>query len=292
MKAIAAIVIAVCASRAYAADVVLGTTADLTWTGSGAVRVATWAAGGADGTWAYTDLGAPLKAWYTCADTSTVTVVSGAVSRWDSKVNSIYADQSTTNQRPILQASAINGYCALRFDGTNDALTSATKLFASTNSGAFFAVCRRLTGTDQRNVYQERGGQSSGDTFNMLDRVGGASNRRFAKDGIAASSSATSTNVVLFCGLFTSAKVELWETGVLAASNVTATAKSVYNYASIGATVNVAAPATWPGYISEIIMVVPSPTAADRQRIEGRMMHDFGLQSMLPASHPYRTYAP
>jgi len=32
--------------------------------------------------------------------------------------------------------------------------------------------------------------------------------------------------------------------------------------------------------------------AAIRQKVEGRLLHDFGLQSLLPVGHPYRTIAP
>lgn len=65
-----------------------------------------------------------LQMWFDGADTSTITTVSGAVSRWNSRVGGITATQTTANNRPEYRASGMNGKGALYFDGNNDQLTT------------------------------------------------------------------------------------------------------------------------------------------------------------------------
>ena len=46
------------------------------------------------------------------------------------------------------------------------------------------------------------------------------------------------------------------------------------------------------GEIAEIIVYAGALTTAERQKIEGYIAHRYGVQSNLPATHPYRNFAP
>ena len=46
------------------------------------------------------------------------------------------------------------------------------------------------------------------------------------------------------------------------------------------------------GMIGEVVIFDGELSASDRARMEGYMAHKWGQTSKLPASHPYKIYAP
>jgi hypothetical protein len=88
-----------------------------------------------------------LQLWLDASDSSTlfndtvggslVTADGSAVARWaDKSGNNRHATQSTANSRPLLKTSIKNGKNILRFDGSNDQLTSVL----SVNSPMTFVI--------------------------------------------------------------------------------------------------------------------------------------------------------
>jgi len=49
---------------------------------------------------------------------------------------------------------------------------------------------------------------------------------------------------------------------------------------------------TWAGLIGEVIVFPVSLTGDNQSRVEGYLAHKWGLQSLLPSDHPYKTVAP
>lgn len=88
-----------------------------------------------------------LALWLDAADTSTLTLESGAVVEWrDKSGNYRHAQQATPGSRPAYVTSAINGLPALNFDGTDDFL--ATSGFSLSTVSLFVVVTARWTVTE------------------------------------------------------------------------------------------------------------------------------------------------
>ena len=88
---------------------------------------------------------ANCELWLDASGSSSVTLVSSAVSQWnDLSGNGRHATQSTANNRPAYSAT-VNGRNVITFDGTNDSLI--TGLASATISGyvTMFCVCRPLS---------------------------------------------------------------------------------------------------------------------------------------------------
>jgi hypothetical protein len=48
----------------------------------------------------------------------------------------------------------------------------------------------------------------------------------------------------------------------------------------------------WQGYAAEIIVFTGTVTDSERQKVEGYLAWKWGLQSLLPSTHPYKSFAP
>jgi len=58
-----------------------------------------------------------------------------------------------------------------------------------------------------------------------------------------------------------------------------------------GATLDLGS-AGFAGRIAEYIRLDSAPTESDRQKIEGYLAHEYGLEANLPSSHPYKSSPP
>jgi hypothetical protein len=81
-----------------------------------------------------------LASWWDAADASTITTVSGAVSRWNDKVGSRNLIQNTETRRPAYTANYYQGLAAVTFDGSDDSL-AATSLPSLAVSPLTFIAC-------------------------------------------------------------------------------------------------------------------------------------------------------
>lgn len=96
------------------------------------------------GAWTPPMLGASLVGWWDATDASTLTILSGAVSEWDSKVGGWSAVQGTAALRPAYSVTGWDGTLpAITGDGlsTNGDILTATGPFATTQS--IFIVAER-----------------------------------------------------------------------------------------------------------------------------------------------------
>jgi len=97
-----------------------------------------------------------LQLWLDASDSSTVILNAGAIERWEDKSgNSYHATQATAAKRPVLNATALNGRPAVRFDGsTNDGLSIADALYLNRPYTAF--IVDQYYGATQGRTLQGR----------------------------------------------------------------------------------------------------------------------------------------
>jgi hypothetical protein len=102
-----------------------------------------------------------LALWLDANDSSSITTVSGAVSEWrDKSAAKRVFSQSTANNRPTLQSGAIGTMPAIRFDGSNDRLTTTASVVGLVNPVTLFIAGRKT------------GASADGGLF-TLDKSGG-----------------------------------------------------------------------------------------------------------------------
>jgi hypothetical protein len=125
-------------------------------------------------TWAPVASIAGLQLWLDASDASTLfdattggyaVAADGAVARWEDKSgNARHATQDTSQSRPIRKLSVQNGLGGLRFDGSNDFLTTATGYH--TSDVTIFVVAKRSSGETDA-LFQS--GNSTGLGYTVAD---------------------------------------------------------------------------------------------------------------------------
>jgi hypothetical protein len=239
--------------------------------------------------------------WLDGADSSTITTVSGDVSAWNDKSgNSRNVSQATPGSRPTL--TTFNGLQAVLFDGSSDFLQSAASITTGTYTGWFEVVWVGTRSGSGGTIVTERSSVLVGTSqWVFVSNVG-----YISTDGVNASSnhsvSNTTFNAIQTGGgivvhrhqpgardqLFVNGTLETVTAGT--ASNITGGT----SYFRIGAREG-AVGQYWNGTICEVVVTAFASatfSTTNRQRIEGYLAHKWGLASLLPAGHPFKSAPP
>jgi len=257
-----------------------------------------------------------LKLWLDADDASTITESTG-VSAWaDKSGQGNNATQGTGASQPSLQAAALNGKSAVRFDGTDDRLSvsdsqgsfnylhngSQSHVFVvaspgeSSNPNTLLGIIGNNAAASQ-NVgfslyYDDRSSSSRNDTLlvSVLRGVSGTT----AADLIAQSSFAPQqASVVSVAVDADNANAALRVVGNVNGRAVSDLSTGAYSVSlasasyplQVGAAGNNITP--FSGDIAEILIYDAELTTDQRQLVEGYLAHKWGLQSKLPYDHPY-----
>jgi len=247
--------------------------------------------------------------WLDAADSSTLfDAVSGgstpadggSILRWEDKSgNGRHVTNASGANRPTRQTSSLGG--AARFDGAGDRLAiGASDIWRNINGGLIAALRLTTNASAIRYICDIRTNNSAavrallevGRTLNKSN-VGG---RRADADSFAfiSSSANVSASYELQIGEYdyANAALRLWINGSLAAQNTSfQTAGFTDNTTSGSVTIGSANNGAL-GFLGDIAELVITHSIADRQKLEGYMLWDRGLESLLPADHPYKDAAP
>jgi hypothetical protein len=242
--------------------------------------------------------------WLDAADSSTlfdaasggsVVVADGEVARWQDKSgNARHATQSTLLNRPVRKVSVQNGLDVVRFDGSNDSMSGASRVVAN-NAKACFCVARS-TNAVGGTLLQNGSGAVRYHVFRML---------RLASTNFVMGDTIT-TNVTIGFNFSTVIQSSFISSSVIDSSLGTAFWLNGTSYATssgvlsetgasgyrVGELLTSSPVQPWPGDISELIVLDENPTTDRRQTIEGYLAHKWGLATILPNDHPYKSVAP
>ena len=258
--------------------------------------------------WTPADLGASLALWLDADDASTITINGSTVSKWDDKSgNARHVSQATAANQPNYTASGLNGKQVITFDGTNDALINASAGLMRAVSGATAVMvmsraANLAAGSDALWI-----GTSVGNARLVMGvRIGLAApgegftsgGRRLSTDTFqTVTGFAYTSNPIIAAARhdYANTNLEIWQDGTAGASRVYQTAGVTDNNAgplSVGAGNVAGTGAPFNGYIAEITLVHSALSTTDRQKLEGYLAHKWGLETNLPAGHPYKTTPP
>jgi hypothetical protein len=248
--------------------------------------------------WRPTEISTAL--WLDAEDASTITLNGSTVSQWNDKSgNGRNATQATAASQPGYNTSGINSKPALTWSGANNIfLDTPAWSLAPNRKYATVAVAASPTwggGNRYGRIWVSRSGYPQGylgqgelagtalaiagttltDTFRSGVSGTNILSSSFGTTGLAADSFDISVNGG-------TSSVRLNNTGALGTTGV-----------RIGADLTVTNGGnTWDGQIGEIIIISGDLTLADRQRLEGYLAWKWGLESNLPANHPYKLLPP
>jgi hypothetical protein len=240
--------------------------------------------------------------WLDAADSSTLfdatsggslVAADGAVARWEDKSgNGRHVRQATIGNRPQRKIAIQNGLDVVRFDGSNDLLSSVSTSIGYSGASVFLVWRRRSGANNAGGLFLHNDNTFPNRLFNIYSADGASI--RFEAGGANTAPSTTISGLssgaaYLTSGTFnTSGTGNHWINGsglqTHIASYFVSVAASVVTVGSYAG--------FWDGDIIETVILATAATTIDRQLIEGYLAHKWGLAANLPSDHPYKNAAP
>jgi hypothetical protein len=251
--------------------------------------------------WVPTDLGAALKFWVNADDHGTAGWTddgAGLMSAVKDRVGNTPFTAATT-ERPTWSATSFNSaYAALAFDGVANAMVTTTMgaFVTGTTAGCMFLVLSNTSTVAGARIAFAYGSGTAATSRNIQKGTAAAPVRMAVSDQQVA----LVDTVTLFTGpaLAFGSWSGTTETGRLngqdttpASTTLTTTINTPATRARLGALTGTTAASFWQGLIRHAI-VTTALAALEIQKLEGWGAWDSGIQSVLPAGHPYKSAAP
>lgn len=265
--------------------------------------------------WTPANLASVPLAWYD--DTSNVTNVSGACSQWDDISGAaLHLGQSTSTRRPIINAADadIGNKRSLSFDGSNDSLfvnsAGAQNLMKNIGSGWLLSVHRKTASAinSALAIYIPTSGGPTRLGMAVSNSAGletiGFSGRRLDADSTQGTSSDATeygNQWVIAIGAmdYTARTATLYVDGALknSASGLWSGGGNTSNTNPQAQALTIGANNTLTASNADMKMAAAIigrtlPTAAEIDKLFGWAAHQYSLQAVLPADHPYKTFPP
>ena len=234
--------------------------------------------------------------WLDAADTST-TIVSGAnIRQWNDKSGSGFNAVSPTGSNPTLRSSGLNGLNTIIFNGTSQffQLSSANMLDFNVNDFAIFAVAQMNLNNNVQTIISKNSPSRPQWRLNMENNliqsaifdisVGGSVSSGSPSAGWNILSGMTyrnSGNLLVINGTPRPAG------GVMGGSLTNSVNATIGVSLAFGSYTRF-----WAADMAEILVFNASLTVFQRQQVEGYLAWKWGLQTSLPASHPFRNAPP
>jgi hypothetical protein len=236
-----------------------------------------------------------LNLWLDATDTTTMTFSSGSnIVQWRDKSGEI--NHATGNNSPVKTPNSINGVQAVVFS-TNQYFRGPVSVTGSNVTTFAVAQTTRAqpnTGVDQRLVSLASDGTDYGGQDVLIALFNQESSSTIstyrATDTTVGASAITANTPFQAVSRYNGTTGALWKDGTAGTSSASVGTFAVTKY-GIGNQAN-AASEYWIGSIGEILLYTTALSDADRQKVEGYLAWKWGLQSSLPANHPYKSAPP
>jgi hypothetical protein len=239
------------------------------------------------------DLGSSvLRAWYKADDAATITSSAGAVSQWDDKSgNANHVTQATAGLKPTTGTQTINAKNVLDFDG-GDSLSKTSGAVLPDNSPGFtIAVVAKYDSASAAGflVFPITAAAGFSWSFgrNGVNNMGVRGDQATPANQAAFNDNTTATQ--LLSGIATTTLRQIWQNGTSKATNTSTDTATTAGRIYIGSDNN---PTTFlDGKIAEII-IIEGTDQTTREKAEGYLAWEWGLEGSLDAGHPYKSARP
>jgi hypothetical protein len=237
---------------------------------------------------------AGCQLWLDAADTSSMSFSSGSnINQWRDK--SGLTNHATGVNSPVLSGNAISTYQAVT-STTNQYFTGSTSVTGTTVTVFSIAKTTRTlpnASSDQRLVSLANGanvdyGRADG-VIALFNQGGTSSIATWRLSSVAASGITQNVAFQAVCK-YDGTTGYIWKDGTSGGSSASSGTFAVTKY-GIGNQANPTAE-YWIGSIGEVLIYNVALGDTPRQQIEGYLAWKWGLQSSLPAGHPYKSASP
>ena len=231
-----------------------------------------------------------LVLWMDPTDSTTVTLAGSSVTQWRDKSASA-ATFTTVNGNPTYTSSLINGLPGIDLTNSSGFVSSATQTLTSSLTLAIILVVK--SGVGAWGSFFTHG---SRDLDLALERYLTGTTLQFqtANDNTGANLTFTTDQVALYLGTMTTGTSRFFErfgggttttTTATNSSTITPGLQTIRIGRSDGGE-------NCNSLIGEIVYYNRVLTSVERQGLEGYLAWKWGLQTSLPASHPYAKFTP
>lgn len=236
--------------------------------------------------------------WLDASDSATITLNGGNVSQWNDKSgNSHNAVQSNSSLQPAYTSSGLNGKNVVTF--SLDELRVSNLILTGSGVEIYLVVSRNsgtesngrflsLKSTAYSKDYADTNGWLPLFQLSTTSTISSYSNFSSATPGY---NSSLSTPYLIQTSYYASSLEFKVFTNVQATKSNSNTLNTTDGM-MIGTSLNDGAPVEhFNGIVAEIV-IVPTLSDSNRQKMEGYLAHKWGLTGNLPAEHPYKYNAP
>jgi len=247
------------------------------------------------GAWSPADVGA--LAWYDASDSATITQTSGAVSQLSDKVGTAHMVQATSGKRPTsgVVSNQINGLNTIAFDGSDDALKTASNPFGNSisnamlmgvfNVGTVNTQCTLFSLSSSTTTrWQSHAPWSDGTLYFDCGGASGA-NRLSKTSGFAANQNKL---LGFYCSI-TDSLQQVWVDGTNVVSDATGHTVTTSGGIALG---HDGTSSYDNCRMGEVVIINGAVSATNREKLEGYLAHKWGMAGSLPTGHPYRSQSP
>ena len=253
--------------------------------------------------WTPVDLATEAKAWYDASDASTITESGGAVSQWDDKTsNGRDLVQATGSEQPTIASDTIS------FDGTDDYLENSSPFMYANGEIDVYIVgavpdtlaIQNILGESEASAspvpqYRFTTSTATGtgtDTMAAVIKNDAGDDIITAENGISSAGAFDDTkklymyrddgsNLIGYVNAVSGTNRAYTRSGSITPH--TFTIVGMYRDGAIRNPAN--------ADINEIV-ITSNLSTTERQKMEGYLAWKWGIQSSLPAGHPYKNAAP
>jgi hypothetical protein len=226
--------------------------------------------------WTPNEMSGDLQFWVDALETSSITLNGATVSQWnDLSGNNRHLTQSTGSLQPLYITSGA-GSVGVGMDGIDDVMSSPT--FTINQPFTRFLVVTRREATTSGTIINSVSGTPNsplGNSSTSTTRVamfGGTNNLISGQDTVNGQRSQFGT-------IYNGASSELWNNGT------STTGVNIGTNGMNGVRIGGGNPA--PYVFHAVLILNRIPTTDERERMEGYLAWRYGIQSSLPANHPF-----
>lgn len=269
--------------------------------------------GGTGTGWNLSNLASPPSGWYD--DTSAISTIGGSFQWNDISGNAYHVTQTTSANQPTAVTGDQNGLRVVQFNGTTDYLLLPSASYnVYKNVSSAWVVCAHISSINDssntnRNLFGMARNQDglarvylqSGSAATSGKNALTCGGRRLdsqasASSVISATQRSLAWHIALACIDYSARTIKLYVDGSLDASASTQfdASGSTSNTSSHSATIGVDPNGTGPfgGKIGTLAFGVGLPSSTEIDKIFGCLHWHWGLQSLLPSGHPYKSAPP
>ena len=237
-----------------------------------------------------------LRLWLDGSDLTTFTLSGTTVTQWADK-SGLGNNTTATGGTSTYTSNAINGLSAVLLN--NSWLTGPFSSAYTGNQVQAFAVASLTTGSGSYGRILSLGRPGIND-FNSADTTFMLCRNTAQNVMIGRNTSYLTVNIPAYSTPFiaqsshNSNLMYIGLNGTLTPSSQSSGQTGNFNLTSygIGTNTNTGDATYWAGYLAEVIYYTGVLTTTQRQQVEGYLAWKWGLQSLLPAGHPYKNAPP